>query len=127
MTYVWVERAVVEVAHATSLTRWGGMPGERDEGAILSALARPENLAAYEEPDLAELAAAYLYGIAKSHGYVDGNKRTAWLVARIFIERNGGTLRHAPAEAVLMVVQVAAGTITESACAEWLRAHLQPR
>src|SRR4051794_38973888 len=125
MTYVWVERVVVDVAHAQSLARWGGLPGIRDEGAILSALARPENLAAYEQPDLAALAAAYLFGIAKAHGFADGNKRTAWLVARIFIERNGGTLVCAAADAVLMVVQVAAGTLSESACAEWFRARLQ--
>lgn len=124
MSYRWVARRVVDVAHAQSLSRWGGMPGVRDEGAILSALARPENLAAYGKPNLADLAAAYLHGLAKAHGFLDGNKRTAWLVARLFVEHNGQSLRFDHADAVLMVVRVADGSLSEHGCATWFRERM---
>jgi len=124
MSFVWVQRAVVDVAHAQSLARWGGLAGVRDEGAILSALARPANQAASGDPDTADLAATYLHGMVKAHGFVDGNKRTAWLVARIFLGLNGGALRHDPIEATMMVIHVAAGSLSESSCAEWFRERL---
>ena len=98
----------------------------RDRGAVASALARPRNLAAYDEPDVASLAAALLFGLARNHGFVDGNKRTAWVVARLFLADNGHRLRFDPVEAVRTVEATAAGTLTEENLATWFRARLAP-
>jgi death on curing protein len=96
----WVGLAAVHAIHDRQLAEHGGLPGVRDFGAIESALARPQNLAAYGEPDAADLAAAYAYGLARNHGFADGNKRTAWVVARVFLADNGYRLWFEPTEAV---------------------------
>ena len=122
----WVSIEVARAIHDRQLAEHGGPPGMRDQGTIESALDRPRNLAAYGEPDAASLAAAYLYGLARNHGFVDGNKRTAWVVTRLFLADNGHRLRFEPAEAVRTVEATAAGTLTEEDLAAWLRARLVP-
>jgi death-on-curing protein len=96
----------------------------RDLNAVESALARPKNIAAYETPDAACLAAAYLFGLARNHGFLDGNKRTAWIVARLFLADNGCRLAFDPADAVRTVESVAAGRIDEAELADWFRRRL---
>ena len=120
----WVDATVVQAIHDRQLSEHGGLSGIRDQGAVASALARPENLAAYGEPDAAALAAAYAYGLARNHGFSDGNKRTAWVVARLFLADNGYRLRFDPVDAVRMVEAVAAGAMQEDSLAAWFRDRL---
>ncbi len=101
------------------------MEGVRDQGLVESALARAPNLAAYGQPDAADLAAAYVYGIVKNHGFVDGNKRTGWIVARLFLADNGLILDFDKAEAVTTMEALAGGTIDEAAMADWLRQRIR--
>ena len=123
----WVGLAVVRAVHDRQLAEHGGLSGVRDLGAIESALARALNLAVYGEPDAADLAAAYAYALARNHGFVDGNKRTAWVVARLFLRDNGYRLRFEPAEAVRTVEAVAAGTLDDRALSAWFRERLVAR
>ncbi len=120
----WVDPQVVQAIHDRQLREHGGLPGTRDAGAVESALTRPQNLAAYSEPDAAALAAAYAYGIARNHGHSDGNKRTAWVVARLFLADNDQRLRFDAAEAVRTVEAVASGTMPEEELAAWFRQRL---
>jgi death-on-curing protein len=120
----WVDPKVVQAVHEYQLAEHGGLDGVRDAGLVESALARPQNLAAYGDPDAADLAAAYAYGLAKNHGFADGNKRTAWVVARLFLADNGYALRFDGTDAVKMVESLAAGTMDEQAVAEWFRARI---
>ena len=123
----WISKRALLLLHDESLAQHGGASGIRDDGLLESALARPENLLAYGSPDLAELAASYAYGLAKNHPFVDGNKRAAFLATGLFLALNGRRLVVAQAEATVMVLDLAAGEITEAAFADWLRAHLQAR
>jgi death-on-curing protein len=125
--WVWVASDVVLAIHSRQLAEHGGGDGLRDAGLLSSALARPENAAAYAEPDLADLAAAYAFGIAKNHPFVDGNKRTAWVVARLFIALNGGQLKFESVEAVLTIENLAAGRLDEAQLAAWFRQRLIQR
>lgn len=111
-------------AHAEQLAEHGGAEGVRDAGGLESALSRPVNLASYGTPDLAELAAAYAYGIARNHPFVDGNKRTAAVVSETFLVLNGHALRATDAELVVAIVALAAGELTEAELADWFRSHL---
>ena len=120
----WVNATVVHAIHDRQLAEHGGLSGLRDAGAVKSALGRPQNLAAYGEPDAADLAAAYLYGLARNHGFSDGNKRTAWIVARLFLADNGCRLRFDPQEAVGTVEAVAGGSMSEGDMAAWFRGRL---
>ena len=97
------------------------MDGVRDPGLVESALARPANLVHYGNPDAADLAAAYAYGIAMNHGFLDGNKRTAWVTARLFLADNGRRLEFDPADAIRTMERVAAGRIGEAELAAWFR------
>jgi len=124
IAWQWVSIEVASAIHDRQLAEHGGPTGMRDRGAVESALARPRNLAAYGGPDAASLAAALLYGLARNHGFVDGNKRTAWVVTRLFLADNGYRLRFDPSEAVRTVEATAAGTLTEEDVATWLRARL---
>ena len=117
----WVETSVVFAIHDVQIAEHGGSDGVRDRGAIESALVRPVNLALYAEPDAADLAASYAYGLAKNHGFVDGNKRTAWVAARLFLADNGHGLAFDVDEAVQIMEQVAASEISETELARWLR------
>lgn len=93
-------------------------------GRLKAALARPQNLAAYGKPDAAALAAAYSYGLVRNHPFADGNKRTAWVIARLFLADYGYRVRFDPAEAVRVMEAIAAATITESEVAEWFRERI---
>jgi death-on-curing protein len=120
----WVDPAVIAAVHDRQLAEHGGSEGLRDAGGIESALARPRNLALYGEPDAADLAAAYAHGIAKTHGFTDGNKRTAWIAARLFLADNGYRLRFDPFDAIRIMEGVAAGSVTDAALAAWFRDRL---
>ncbi len=120
----WVTPAVIYAIHDRQLAEHGGLQGLRDQNAIESALARPQNLAAYGSPDAADLAAAYAFGLARNHGFADGNKRTAWVIARLFLALNGAQLAFAKPEAVPVMEHVAAGTFAEAELAAWFRRRL---
>jgi len=123
-TWRWVTPEVVFAIHDRQISEHGGPTGVRDPGAVESALARPQNLAAYGDLDAAALAAAYAFGLAKNHGFVDGNKRMAWLVARLFLADNGFQLEFDKTDAVHIVEALAAGRLGEQALADWFRARL---
>ena len=123
----WVNRKVLLLLHDESLAEHGGASGLRDEGLFDSALARPVNLAHYEEPDVASLAASYGVGLAKNHAFVDGNKRAAFLAIGLFLMVNGCRLKATQAEATLTILDVAAGAMDEAALAQWLRNHMLAR
>jgi death-on-curing protein len=122
----WVLRAVVDAMHDEQLAEHGGAAGLRDEGLLDSALARAQHLHAYGETDLCTLAAAYAGGICRNHPFVDGNKRTAFLTAYVFLHINGRTLVASEAETVKMMMGMAAGDIADQAFADWLRCNLGP-
>jgi death on curing protein len=123
----WINRQVLLLLHDESLAEHGGASGLRDEGLLDSALARPLNLALYEQPDIAALAASYGVGLAKNHAFVDGNKRVAFLAVGLFLSINGYRLVTTQAEATLTMLDVAAGEIEEAAFAAWIRQHAQAR
>lgn len=120
----WIGAAVVQALHDRQLAEHGGLPGVRDAGALESALARPLNLAAYEDPDAAALAAAYAFGLARNHGFADGNKRSAWVVARLFLVTNGIKLEFEKGDALNMVLALAAGVRAEAEVAAWFRERI---
>lgn len=122
--WIWVALAVAEAAHAEQLSEHGGGEGVRDHGLLESAMARPQNLALYGEPDAAALAAAYAYGIARNHPFVDGNKRTAAVVSETFLALNGLGLAATDAELVVAFLALAAGELSEVELADWFRLHL---
>ena len=123
----WVNNHALLLLHDESLAEHGGSPGLRDAGLLDSALARPLNLAAYDEPDLCALAASYCVGLAKNHPFVDGNKRAAFLAMGMFLFLNGHRLVATQAEATLAVLAVAASEWDEATLAAWLREHVAPR
>jgi len=125
--WIWIDIRIVLAAHDEQLAEHGGAVGVRDGGALESALARPQNLAAYGEPDAAALAAAYAFGIAKNHPFVDGNKRTALVVLESFLDLNGYELTADDVQAVLIVLGVADSTISEADLANWIRNNLAGR
>ena len=123
---VWILDEAVLAVHDEQLAEHGGLPGIRDLGAVQSALARPRNLASYEDcDDLARFAAAYAFGIAKNHGFADGNKRTALVTADMFLMLNGYELMSSPAENVLTFLGVAEGSISEEELAAWIGNNIQ--
>jgi death-on-curing protein len=124
---LWLRRSWVDALHFQQLKRFGGLFGIRDEGAIDSALARARNAWEYaDERDIAKLAAAYGFGLARSHGYSDGNKRIGFMAMAVFLDVNGWSLEAPEPEVVRVMLAVAAGETTENALAHWLREHLQP-
>jgi death on curing protein len=126
-SWVWIDPRVLLAVHEEQLAEHGGASGTRDAGLFESALARPRNLAAYGEPDAAALAAAYGIGLAKNHPFVDGNKRTAFVAAELFLALNGWELVANDAECVVTMLGVAAGTVDEDTFARWLRERIQKR
>jgi death-on-curing protein len=112
--------------HERSIENFGGARGLRDEGLLESALARPQNLAVYGEPDVFALAAAYAFGIVRNHPFVDGNKRAAFLAAALFLDINGVVLEAAEAEATATMLAFASGEVDEAAFAAWLRGVARP-
>lgn len=127
MSWRWIDKRALLLLHAESLAEHGGATGMRDEGLLDSALARPLNLVAYEKPDFADLAAAYAFGVAKNHPFVDGNKRAAFLGAGLFLALNGHRLTASQVDATQAMLALAAGEIEESAFARWIRDHAVPR
>ncbi len=121
--WIWVAPAVAEAAHLEQLAEHGGGQGVRDARLLDGAMARAQNLAAYGEPDAAALAAAYAFGIARNHPFVDGNKRTAAVVAETFLVLNGYALNATDAELVVAVLALAAGELSEEELADWFRGH----
>ncbi len=122
--WVWIATEVALAAHAEQLAEHGGGDGIRDAGMLDSAMARPQNLAQYGDPDAAALAAAYAYGIARNHPFTDGNKRTAAVVSETFLMLNGYALGATDAELVVAFVALAAGELGEDELADWFRQHL---
>lgn len=125
--WVWLDPDVLRAVHEEQLAEHGGAAGTRDEGLFESALARPRNLAAYGDPDVAELAAAYGFGLARNHPFIDGNKRTAFVAVELFLELNGHELTATDADCVMTLLAVAAGQMDETTFARWLRQHSRPR
>lgn len=120
---VWLRLDVILAIHDAQLAEHGGSTGLRDRGGLESALARPQNLAAYGAPDLAALAAAYAFGIVRNHPFVDGNKRTGLVALETFLDLNGAALMADDAACVATVLSLAAGTLSEEALAAWVRAN----
>lgn len=123
--WVWLDRAVVLAIHDMQLAEHGGGAGVRDAGLLDSALGKPLQLQAYGEPvpDAAALAASCGYGISRNHPFIDGNKRTGFVAAELFLRLNGWELRADDASCVLTMLAVAAGDLPEDAFAAWLRTH----
>jgi len=119
---VWVLPEVVRALHEQLLAEFGGASGIRDEGLLVSALARPPKLFAYGKATHFAMAAAYCHGIVKNHPFVDGNKRTGFAVTVLFLELNGHVFRASEADAVVQVLALAAGALSEARCATWLQA-----
>ncbi len=122
---VWLDQRSVLALHADLLREYGGLGGVRDEGLLESALARPQNQAAYGDSSLAEMAAAYAFGIARNHPFVDGNKRTALAAADVFLQLNGHEIVVEEVEAVAIIRDLAAGEIGEGELAAWITANLE--
>ncbi len=119
---IWLTRDMVEAFHRESLVEFGGADGIRDEGLLLSALARPENLHAYEpDADMFQLAAAYCTGVVKNHPFIDGNKRTGTLCAIAFLALNGVAVEFKEPEIAAIIIGLAASEISESELTVWLR------
>lgn len=129
MGYRWVLKSVVFAVHQRQLAEHGGDDGVRDEGLIESALARPQNLLAYgePEPDIAALAASYAYGLSKNHGFIDGNKRVGYVIARTFLILNGYDIMTTQEDKVLTMLAVANSRMKEEELAEWFRQKLVPK
>jgi death on curing protein len=127
MNWRWIDKRALLLLHAESLAEHGGSTGLRDEGLLDSALARPLNLVAYGDPDFADLAASYAFGLAKNHPFVDGNKRAAFLSAGLFLALNGFRLTASQVDATQAVLALAGSELSEEAFARWLRANTTPR
>ena len=123
--WIWVTPDVALAVHAEQIAEHGGGEGVRDAGLVESALARPQNLVAYGEPDAAALAAAYAFGIARNHPFVDGNKRTAAVISETFLMFNGHTLVASDAELVVAFLALAAGELSEEQVADWFRERVE--
>lgn len=122
----WLREDVLYAVHDAQLAEHGGLTDVRDAGLLASALARPQNAAACGTPDHAELAAAYGYGIARNHPFIDGNKRKAFVAVELFLALNGFELLADDTACVLTMLAVAAGELEEAAFAEWIRANSAP-
>lgn len=127
MSWRWINKQALLLLHDESLAEHGGLSGLRDEGLLDSALARPQNLSAYEKPDIASLAASYGVGLAKNHPFADGNKRAAFLAVGLFLYLNGYRLTAGQTEATLTMLTVAAGKKEEHAFADWIHQNIEAR
>jgi death on curing protein len=119
----WVQENVVLAIHGQQLAEHGGLPGIRDRALLLSALACPQQLAAYKKPHVADLAASYTCAISRNHPFFDGNKRTAFVVGYVFLLDNGYDFIASNQEATTTMLSVAEGSMTEAELAAWLRAY----
>ena len=127
--FTWIEKPLVLAIHERQMAEHGGINGVRDEGLLDSALARPQQLDAYGDPapDVAALAASLAAGIARNHPFLDGNKRTAHVAYRVFLNLNGMHLEATQEEKYLAMIQLASGDWDEHAFADWLRPRLHTR
>ena len=123
-SWIWIDSAVMDAVHNEQLAEHGGLAGVRDPNVFASALARPQQLDSYGQPDAADLAAAYGYRLARNHPFIHGNKRTAFVAVELFLELNGHSLVASDADCVLTTLRVAAGDMTETDFAEWIRTHI---
>jgi len=120
--WIWVPLGALTAVHDRQISRHGGATGMRDSALLEMGCARAMNLAAYGEPDVFDIAAAYAFGISKAHAFVDGNKRTAFVASFTFLRLNGLNLRPEPGEGVRMMEDLASSTVSEASFASWLRA-----
>jgi death on curing protein len=118
---LWLTQEQLVLAHEKQLRKHGGPPGLRDAAMLESALGRPQNKFAYGECDLAVLAAAYAYGLARNHAFVDGNKRIAFIAMVVFLRKNGIPFAPDPAHATVIILELAAGNVGEESLARWIR------
>ena len=123
----WLLEETVYAIHQRQIAEHGGSDGVRDEGLLLSALARPQNLLAYSEdaPDISALAASLAYGIAKNHPFIDGNKRTALVVMRTFLQLNGYNFNATQEEKYLTFLKLAEGNLSEEELVNWIREKIE--
>jgi len=127
MNWQWISPDTVLAIHDEQLIEHGGGSGLRDAALLESALARPQQIAAYDNPDAFTLAAAYAFGIARNHPFIDGNKRTAWVVARVFLLLHGWDRNATDEACYLAMLGLAAGERTQESFAQWLRANSAAR
>jgi len=118
---LWITFEQAVAIHGRQLRRFGGAPGLRDEGMLRSALERPINKWRYEQAPIDELAAAYAFGLAKNHAFVDGNKRIAFMAMMVFLHKNGVAFSPDPAEATTIILSLAAGEVSEESLTHWIR------
>jgi death on curing protein len=118
---LWITYEQAIALHSRQLRRFGGAPGLRDEGMLRSALERPFNKWTYEQASLPELAAAYAFGLAKNHAFVDGNKRIAFMAMMVFLRKNGVAFAPDQAAATTIVLALAAGEVSEESLTRWIR------
>lgn len=123
----WITYEQAVAIHSRQLRRFGGAPGLRDEGMLRSALERPVNKWRYEQAPLDELAAAYAFGLAKNHAFVDGNKRIAFMAMMVFLHKNGVAFGPDPAEATTIILSLAAGEVSEQSLGRWIRDNLDSK
>lgn len=121
---IWLDSEIALAIHDRQLAEHGGSAGVRDRGALVSALTRPVNRWNYGENDHTRLASAYAFDIARNHPFADGNKRTAWVVARLFLKLNGVEIAFAAEDAIRTVLALAAGELSEEELADWLRERI---
>jgi death-on-curing protein len=121
---LWISFEQAIAIHGRQLRRFGGAPGLRDEGMLRSALERPVNKWRSEQASLAELAAAYAFGLAKNHAFVDGNKRIAFMAMMTFLIKNGIAFAPDPAHATAIILSLAAGEVSEDGLTRWIRDNL---
>jgi death on curing protein len=122
---IWLLREVILAVHEEQLAEHGGLAGIRDAGMLDSALARPEQLFAYgDRPDIAQLAAAYGFGIARNRPFADGNKRTAFVAIELFLGINGYDFYASDEDCILTILALAAGELEEAQLAAWVRANV---
>ncbi len=124
---IWLNRADCLAIHELMLSQHGGLAGVRDEGLLESALSKPRNLFAYGSPTLPEMAASYAAGIILNHPFVDGNKRTGFMLAATFLELNGMNLAATEESVVEMTLALASGSMKQAAYAEWLKKNSTKR
>ena len=124
---IWLNLRVIQAIHDRQINEHGGQPGLRDEGLLLFASSRPENAFHYSDPkpDMAELAASYGFGLAKSHPFNDANKRTAFIAMRLFLKLNGYDLAASPEDKYTAIIRVAASDISEDELTQWIRKNLE--
>lgn len=123
---IWVPLAAVLAIHDRQIARHGGASGMRDRALLKRGCARAINLPAYTEASLADIAAAYAFGISKAHAFVDGNKRTGFVTALTFLRLNGFAFRPPPVEGVQMMEDLASGQLSEADFARWLSSQMKP-